>query len=188
MPETTSAEPSRLLPDTSAWAEHGNVQDCFQCQKCSAGCPVVFAMDYTPNQVMQMVSLGMKERLLACKTIWVCASCYTCSTRCPNQIDIAGVMDWLRQTALREHVALSEKAVPSFHTAFLDSVRSHGRVHELSMMARYKMKTRRYFEDMVLGWKMFTRGKLKILPSNIKGRKEVAGLFAKPEPHERKRP
>ncbi|HME46145.1 MAG TPA: 4Fe-4S dicluster domain-containing protein [Syntrophorhabdales bacterium] len=175
-------QPSGTTPDFSAWAEQNKVQDCFQCQKCSAGCPVVFAMDYKPNQVMQMVSLGMKERLLACKTIWVCASCYTCSTRCPNQINIAGVMDWLRQTALREGVVPAEKEVPFFHAAFLESIRSHGRVHELSMLARYKMKTHRYFQDMKLGWKMFARGKLRILPSNIKGRKEVAGLFTRPGP------
>ena len=182
MPEIGSVQPATITPDFSAWAEQNKVQDCFQCQKCSAGCPVVFAMDHKPNQVMQMVSLGMKERLLACRTIWVCTSCYTCSTRCPNHIDIAGVMDWLRQTALREGVVPAEKGVPFFHAAFLESIRSHGRVHELSMLARYKMKTHRYFEDMKLGWKMFAKGKLRILPSNIKGRKEVAGLFTRPGP------
>jgi CO dehydrogenase/acetyl-CoA synthase alpha subunit len=56
-------------------------------------CPVAFAMDYKPNQICRW-SLGMKERVLSSKTIWVCASCYTCSTRCPNDIDIAKVMDW----------------------------------------------------------------------------------------------
>jgi heterodisulfide reductase subunit C len=169
-------------------AELANVRDCFQCQKCSAGCPVAFAMDYKPSQVIQMVSLGMKDRLLACKTIWICASCYTCSTRCPNEIDIAGVMDRLRQTALKEDAAVAEKEVRFFHAAFLDSVRTHGRVHELSMMARYKMKTRRYFDDMKLGWKMFTRGKLRIRPSKIKRKKEVAGLFMSPGAQERRGP
>ena len=182
MSQIGNTQPLGTTPDFSVWSEQNKVQDCFQCQKCSAGCPVAFAMDYKPNQVMQMVSLGMKERLLACKTIWVCASCYTCSTRCPNQIDIARVMDWLRQTALKEGVVPAEKEVPFFHAAFLESIRSHGRVHELSMLARYKMKTHRYFEDMKLGWKMFAKGKLRILPSNIKGRKEVAGLFTRPRP------
>ena len=99
------AEAKPLDLGSFSFAESGlNIQDCYQCQKCSAGCPVAFAMDYKPNQVMQMVLLGMKERVLSCKTIWVCASCYTCSTRCPNDIDIAGVMDWLRQSALREGV------------------------------------------------------------------------------------
>ena len=156
-----------------------NVQDCFQCQKCSAGCPVARYMDYKPHQVMQMVALEMKDRLLACKTIWICASCYTCTARCPNEIDVAGVMDWLRQIALREGVAPAEPDVPLFHRAFLHSIRSHGRVHELGMMAGYKMASRRYLDDMRIGWKMFVKGKLKPLPSRIRNRSQVREAFSK---------
>ncbi len=170
---------TRLAP----WGKTLNTQNCYQCQKCSAGCPVAFAMDYKPNQIMQMVSLGMEERILASKTIWVCASCYTCSTRCPNDIDIARVMDWLRQSALAAGVTPAEKDVPIFHAAFLDSIRAHGRVHELSMMARYKMRSGKLWDDFKLGWKMFTKGKLKLLPSGIKRKKEVGDLFAGRSPH-----
>jgi len=138
-------------------------------------------MDFKPNQIMQMVSLGMKERVLTSKTIWVCASCYTCSTRCPNDIDIAGVMDWLRQCALKEGFPFGEKEVPLFHASFLDSIRAHGRVHELGMMARYKMKSGKFFDDLKLGWKMFTRGKLRIFPSKVKNRREIAELFSRGE-------
>ena len=85
-------------------------------------------MDYKPNQVMQMVSLGMKDRLLSSKTIWVCASCYTCSTRCPNDIDIAGVMDWLRQTALEGRGRRRRRRTfPSFMPPFwIPSARTAG--------------------------------------------------------------
>lgn len=155
-----------------------NTEECFQCQKCSAGCPVATHMDYKPHQVMQMLALGLYDRLLACRTIWVCASCYTCSTRCPNDIDVAGVMDRLRQTALREGVVPAEKDVPLFHRAFLDSIRTHGRVHELSMMARYKMATHKYFDDMKLGLHMFMKGKLKLLPSRITDRKRIQHMFS----------
>ena len=177
MPENGTKKAFRPSEDLTSWETGINVQDCYQCQKCSAGCPVAFAMDYKPNQVMQMVLLGMKERVLSCKTIWVCASCYTCSTRCPNDIDIAKVMDWLRQSALREGVVPAEKEVALFHAAFLDSIRSHGRVHELGMMARYKMKTGKFFDDFKLGWKMFSRGKLKLLPSGVRKKKEITELF-----------
>lgn len=175
MPEIGTKKP--LSEDLTSWETGINVQDCYQCQKCSAGCPVAFAMDYKPNQIMQMVALGMKDRVLSSKTIWVCASCYTCSTRCPNDIDIAGVMDWLRQSALREGVVPAEKEVPLFHTALLDSIRSHGRVYELGMMARYKMKTGRLLDDMKLGWKMFRKGKLKLFPSGVRKKKEITEIF-----------
>lgn len=170
-------------PGSFPFSDSGiNIQDCFQCQKCSAGCPVAFAMDYKPNQIMQMVLLGMRERVLSCKTIWLCASCYTCSTRCPNEIDIAKVMDWLRQIALQKGVTPAEKEVSLFHAAFLHSIRTHGRVHELGMMVRYKMKTGKFFDDFKLGWKMFTKGKLKLFPSRVNKKKEISGLFTKSKP------
>ncbi len=159
------------------WGSEIHVQDCYQCQKCSAGCPVAFAMDYKPNQIMQMVSLGMKERVLSSKTIWVCASCYTCSTRCPNDIDIAKVMDWLRQTAIREGVPPAEKEVALFHSTFLESIRTYGRVHELSMMARYKQKTGKWMDDFKLGWRMFIKGKLRLFPSRVSGKRELKDAF-----------
>jgi len=172
--------PSEMKPFPALedfWGSEIHVQDCYQCQKCSAGCPVAFAMDYKPNQIMQMVSLGMKERVLSSNTIWVCASCYTCSTRCPNDIDIAKVMDWLRQTAIREGVPPAEKEVALFHSTFLESIRTHGRVHELSMMAHYKRKTGKWFEDFKLGWRMFTKGKLKLFPSRVREKKELKDAF-----------
>jgi heterodisulfide reductase subunit C len=136
-------------------------------------------MDYKPHQVMQMVSLGTIAPLLASHTIWICASCYTCSTRCPNEVNVAGVMDSLRRRALSEKVVIAEEKVRLFHRAFLGDIRTFGRIHELSMMATYKMATKTYFDDMLLGWRMFSRGKLRLLPSLVKKRREIARLFAK---------
>jgi heterodisulfide reductase subunit C len=78
--------------------------DCNQCGKCSAGCPVVAAMDILPSQAIRMAQLGMEE-VLQSKTIWICASCLTCSTRCPKGVDLPRLMEALRQIALRKGVA-----------------------------------------------------------------------------------
>jgi heterodisulfide reductase subunit C len=160
-----------------------HTEDCYQCQKCSAGCPVAFAMDYKPNQVVQMLSLGMKNLVLSSRTIWICASCYTCSTRCPNDIDIAGIMDLLRQNALQSGIVPAEKDVPLFHEAFLNSVHKNGRVHELFMIAHYRMKTGKFFDDLKLGWEMFKKGKLKFFPSRVKKIKEIRELFGGKDPY-----
>jgi heterodisulfide reductase subunit C len=75
---------------------------CYQCGKCSAGCPAVSQMDILPNQIIRLAQLGLKEELLESRSIWVCASCYTCNVRCPKGIKIAEVMEALRQVLLRK--------------------------------------------------------------------------------------
>jgi len=75
---------------------------CYQCGKCSAGCPAVAEMDILPNQVIRYAQLGFREELLEAKSVWVCASCYTCNVRCPKGIKIAEVMEAVRQVLLRK--------------------------------------------------------------------------------------
>ena len=75
---------------------------CYQCGKCSAGCPAVSEMDILPNQVIRYAQLGLKDELLESKSVWVCASCYTCNVRCPKGIKIAEVMEAVRQVLLRK--------------------------------------------------------------------------------------
>jgi ferredoxin len=82
-----------------------NINSCYQCGKCTAGCPVALEMDYTPRQIIRMVQLGMKEEVLKCSTIWLCASCVTCTARCPREVDLAKIMDALRILARREGFA-----------------------------------------------------------------------------------
>lgn len=159
---------------------------CYQCYKCSAGCPVAFAMDLLPHQVIRSVLFLKKEKVLSSRTIWVCASCETCTTRCPNEIDIAKVMDVLRQMQRESGRTPSEPRVPLFHTVFLDAIKRSGRIHEMSMLrtyllksgdARTKLKTGEWKNDVKLGLKMFLRGKLKVIPSRSEGVKEVRKIF-----------
>ncbi len=85
---------------------------CNQCGKCSAGCPVVAAMDILPSQVIRMAQLGMED-VLKSNTIWICASCLTCVTRCPKGVDLPRLMEALRQIALRDGVTeLDLQALP----------------------------------------------------------------------------
>lgn len=79
-----------------------NLLACYQCGKCSAGCPAVGEMDILPNQVIRYAQLGFKEELLESRSVWVCASCYTCNVRCPKGIKIAEVMEAVRQILLRK--------------------------------------------------------------------------------------
>jgi len=162
-------------------ARHGrpDVLLCYQCKKCSNGCPVAFAMDIFPHQIMRAIQLGLRNEVLGSSTIWLCASCQTCSTRCPNDIDIAGVMDVLRQIALEYEITPKEPEVPIFHKTFLKSIKRHGKVFELGMMGFYKLRTRDLFSDMKLGAEMLKRGKFKLFPHRVQGTKEIKTIFKK---------
>jgi heterodisulfide reductase subunit C len=127
--------------------------------------------------VIRQIQYGRREKVLGCKSIWICASCHTCSVRCPNDIDFAKVMDSLRHMALRSGASAGENAIPIFHRAFLDSIKSGGRVHELSLIMQFKLKTKEFLKDAGLGWRMFRRGKITVLPQRVKGAGEVRAIF-----------
>jgi len=156
------------------------LERCYQCHTCSLSCPVAFAMDYLPNQIIRMVQLGLKEQVLSSSTIWLCATCETCVARCPYDVDVLRVMDTLREMALEEKVEGKEKVIPIFHQTFLGSIKTWGRTHELSMLILLKLKTRAIsLGDLLLGVKMFLKGKLKPLPTRTKGAKEIKDIFEK---------
>src|SRR3972149_10835216 len=106
-----------------------SISSCYQCQKCTGGCPLPPAMDIMPHQLMHLLHLGQLEKILASETVWVCAACETCSTRCPNSIDIAHVMDTLRQITWERGGSALRTADRAFHAAFLKSIRQFGRVN-----------------------------------------------------------
>jgi heterodisulfide reductase subunit C len=78
-----------------------NLDSCYQCGKCSAGCPSAFVMDLLPHRIIRDLQIGLVDEALASQTPWVCASCEACSVRCPRGIEVARVMEALRQIALR---------------------------------------------------------------------------------------
>ena len=156
------------------------ISACFQCEKCTNGCPVTFAMDIMLHKAMRLLHLGLVDEVLHSDTIWVCASCETCTTRCPNDIDIARVMDTLRQLSQREGVKSSQKNFPIFHSAFLSSIRRHGRVHETEMAVNYALKSggiAGLLKQAGTGLAMFTRGKIKLLPPRLRGKSQVQNIF-----------
>ncbi|MHB8842848.1 MAG: 4Fe-4S dicluster domain-containing protein [Candidatus Aquicultor sp.] len=162
------------------------VSACFQCRKCTNGCPVTFAMDIYPDQVMRYIQVGLKQEVLESATIWVCSSCETCTTRCPNEIDIAGIMDFLKQSVVKEKGQAAEGKVLAFHQVFMDDIRKRGRVFESGLIGNYmlksgdwlqKMKDGTLLDEMRLGWTMYRKGRLNLFPKKIKEIKEIGNLF-----------
>ena len=180
IPEKISPRPSlrRKIEDLSGQ----KIAACFQCEKCTNGCPVTFAMDVVPHRLMRMLQLGLLDEAIRSDTIWVCASCETCTTRCPNDIDIAHVMDTLRQLSQREGIKVVQKNAPTFHAAFLASLRRHGRVHEPEMAVEYMLKSgglNGLRKQAGTGMAMFKRGKIKLLPPRVRAGRQVKNIFKK---------
>lgn len=155
-----------------------NVSLCYQCGNCTAGCPYTFVYDIPVSQVMRYLQAGQKETLLSCHSVWLCGSCQSCTTRCPNDIDVARIMDVLRHMARREGF-YAEKNVKAFWDTFLESVRKHGRVFEMGLLAGYVAKTGRFWDDADLGPKILPKGKLSFSPHDIQGKEEVEKIFTR---------
>lgn len=166
--------------------EHVPVDACYQCRKCSSGCPLTFAMDLLPDRVIRLALLGQEDQVLASNTIWVCSSCETCTTRCPNGIDIAAVMDWLKEEALKRGKAVAQPEVAAFHRIFLQTILAGGgRLSETRLMRRFTFyKIWRRFDpeelrqNMKLGRALWKRGRLRLLGHGaLKGKGAIKKIF-----------
>ncbi len=162
------------------------INSCYQCKKCSNGCPVTYAMDYQPHQIIKMMQLGLEEKVLSSKTLWLCSACETCGTRCPNEIKLAEMFDTLKQKAEKSGYRIGHKEASVLHRVFLSSVEKYGRVHEVGMMRQFILKSGgligklfsgALFKDALLGLKFLKRGKLSLSAHKIKGVNEVKKIL-----------
>lgn len=161
-----------------------SVANCYQCAKCSGGCPLAEDMDIPPSQLLHMIQLGLPEldeRVLNSLTIWLCLTCETCVTRCPKEVDLPKIMDFLRQESLKRGLINPQaKKIIAFHKAFLDTVQYTGRLYEVGMTADYKLRQpQTAMQDVFTAPKLFMMGKLNLFPHMIKGRDQIARIFAR---------
>jgi len=140
-----------LIDDLSA------CRDCVQCGRCSSGCPVAFESPQTPRKVLRLLQIGRVEAAVHSPFLWFCATCQTCTVRCPRGVDVAGIMLALRRRGYRK-----EEKELSFYRNFLRIVEKKRRVSELRLgfkMAVGKLPLHPW-EDAVLLFKLWRRGKI----------------------------
>lgn len=157
-----------------------NVLDCIQCGVCSGSCDARFAMDYSPMQIIKMIHLGMKEEVLSSSTIWICAQCYTCATRCPRGIEIPLLMSTLKNIAIKTNAAPGEKKL-KFHKVFTDVIKKYGRISEIDIMLPLVSKTdlKELYKKGLLGFRLWRKGKVKIQPSKIEQLDQIVKIYEK---------
>ena len=154
-----------------------NVAACYQCGKCSAGCPMADEMPLKPHQMLRLAQLDQAERLLAEESLWLCLTCETCTARCPNQVDPARLIDGMREMVFKRDPSVAPRKIRGFHKAFLEQIRSHGRVFEFGLVFDFKLRTGALLDDVLNAPGMYLRGKLALAPNNIEGRDEVRRIF-----------
>lgn len=163
-----------LLEEISSTPGGARIRDCIQCGTCSGSCPVSWAMEETPRQIFAMIRAGMKESILDTLTIWTCASCYQCASRCPQEIKITDIMYALKRMAIRENRKRSKKA-RAFVQEFAGVVDRYGRSHETELMVRYMLATNPLgaISAAPVGISLFTRGRLPLGGGRVR---DLAGL------------
>ena len=154
--------------------EYGkNVHLCYQCVRCSSGCPVAEHMDLLPNQVMRAIQFN-DEQVLEAKTPWICAACQACTTHCPQELDIAGIMDALRIEARRRGIKPPVPEVELFTQVFLRDIGILGRLYEAGLMVAMNLLTLQPFKDVQdLGVPMIRKRKIGLLPKFVRPPRRV---------------
>lgn len=159
------------------------IAECYQCGKCSAGCPLIEEMDIPPNQILRMLQLdlpGTEDKILRSYSIWLCLNCETCYTRCPKEVDLPEIMDYLRSESICQgKVNTKAKKIIAFHKTFLAMLKHTGRLYEVGLIGGYKMRTFNLLQDVAVAPKMFAKGKLNLFPHKIKGKNNIKKIFKK---------
>lgn len=153
------------------------ISHCYQCGRCTSTCAATIAFDHPPHRFMRLLQLGMVDEALKSRTSHICYDCMTCSLRCPMNIDVANVIETVRNMADEMGIESREKNLSKFHRIFLKNVRRHGRLHEGSLLAMFNLKTRRPFNDISIAWLVLRKKKVHITPQRIEHLRQIRRIF-----------
>lgn len=157
------------------------IKDCIQCGTCTGSCPVSFVMDHAPRKLWGMIRAGMRNEVLSSNTIWLCASCYSCSVRCPQEIKITDVMYALKQLAIKDKKYSKDVTAPIFSKYFVNIINRYGRNHEPELLVRYYLKADplAMLRNSMLSLKLIQHGRFPFIPERIKGIKDLRKMMKK---------
>jgi heterodisulfide reductase subunit C len=188
--KTTESFPPReaelratFLEQVASFPEGHKIKNCLQCGTCTGTCPVSYAMDLTPRQMIALFRAGHMEEVLRSRAIWLCASCYACTVRCPAGIRVTDTLYALKRTAMKRGIYPRRFPVHALSRSFTRTVRRFGRNYELELALRYFARSDvvKLFTQSGKALKLMRRGRLPLLPSRIKRIDEVRAIIARAE-------
>ena len=191
LPRTERELRSAFLAEVERISGGGRLNHCIQCGTCTGSCPVSYAMDISPRQVIAMFRAGAIEELLRSRTIWICASCYHCTLRCPAEIKVTALLYALKRIAIERGIFPRNFPVHTLSEAFTEEVRRRGRNHELGLILRYYLRTRptELLRRPGQAFRLWRHGRLGTKAESIRGidglRRIIARAETFDEPQER---
>lgn len=183
----TSAEAKNLssefLRHIHELPEGGKIDKCIQCGTCSGSCPTSGAMEYGPREIIAALRAGMLDRVLKSNTVWLCASCYSCTVRCPAKIPFTDVMYELKRLGIKHGIYPKRTTNSVMAEAFVDVVDEHGRNAEMKLIRKYFMRTNplKMLGQLKLAMKLFGRGRCDLSATTIKDIKGLRKMVAAAE-------
>jgi heterodisulfide reductase subunit C len=155
-----------------------NIYYCYQCGKCTAGCPLSDVYDWQPNEVIRLIQLGRVDSIINSNSVYLCVSCEICSSRCPQEVNIAAVMSHIRIKSW-QYGLFRLKHISNFYKIFLRIAALIGRSYEPLLILTLNLLNKRFFNDFELMPGILKRRKIKLLPEPVKGRKGIAETIKK---------
>ena len=166
-------EQVELIPDGH------KIKQCIQCGTCTGSCPVSYAMDITPRRTIALFRAGEIESILRSNTIWICASCYACTVRCPAGIKITDIMYAFKRIAMERKIYPRGVRVHALSSSFVSIVNKYGRNWEVNLLLKFGLKTNpaRLITQIPLGWRLRSKGRAPLRPSKIKDWKQLSSII-----------
>jgi heterodisulfide reductase subunit C len=157
------------------------IKRCIQCGTCTGSCPVSYAMDLSPRELIALFRAGEMELIMKSRTIWICASCYACTTRCPSGIKITDIIYALKRTAMERGLETSAPQVKVLASTFIDNLMKYGRLHEGTLIRKYYSRTNlmKFLDIAPLGRKLWKTKRMSVFPRRIKGHKSLSRIIKK---------
>ncbi|MEA3352064.1 MAG: 4Fe-4S dicluster domain-containing protein [Chloroflexota bacterium] len=184
--EPTSARALTFFDEVVANTPGGDsrLELCLQCGTCGGSCPSGADMEHTPREIFAMIDAGMKDEVLRSNAPWYCVSCYYCMTRCPQEIHITDIMYTLKRMAIREGLYKKSSAsdAPGFSETFISFVENNGRSFELGLAAVHHLRYHPINAVKMatgMGLEMILKGRMAIVPTKIKGIKQLQSILNK---------
>ncbi|MDD4859090.1 MAG: 4Fe-4S dicluster domain-containing protein [Dehalococcoidales bacterium] len=172
---------TKFIDEVKATPGGEKVLSCIQCGMCSGSCPMASRMEYAPRQLIAMIRADMKEEVLSSNSMWYCLSCYLCTARCPKDVKPTDLAHALESLATQQGYRTKGNNNPAMYRAFVDSIRSNGRVHEFGLMLKYYMSTNPFAALKVapVGLQMFLRKRLPLMPTRVKNQGDIPAIIKK---------